>query len=671
MRALRLMGLALFVASCQGPVAPPNPDAGTAPPPPPTQAELPTVEPACEAELTVFEQQVHRPILVRQCAPCHNPEGPAAQSRLHLLNTHTPEAMQANWRAAGALGALQLDGTPELLLRASGTHPKGHPGGDLAPVGSAAYEALSAFVQEAVDPACNARPADPCDGPAFGPRVLRRLTRAEYEASLEDLFSRTSTRGGSLAVDPTVGGFDNHASSLVVGSLFADQLRLNAEALAQEAVEDLEHLLPCTPSPGNEEDCRDLFILRFLSRAYRRPLEPEEQARYAMLFDASARGIFSNGVKAVVTAALQSPHFLYRPELGVPDADGNYRLTNYEIASALSYFLTGRPPDDDLRSAAERGLLVQADERVRQARRLLSSLVGQRSTARFFSAWLDLDRVLTVPKDVATYPEFTPQIREAMRQETERLVRWVMLRGTGTLPELFTAPYSFVDERLEGFYGELGFGDADTEGFRRTEDSPRWHGLLTQGSLLSVHSKPSDASPIHRGKMVRVRLLCQALEPPPAGLVVDPPPVDPNLTTRERYAAHSQVEPCRSCHRLIDPIGFGFGHYDGVGRLSTTEAGQQIETYGQIVDTEHTDGSFQDLAGLAQMLADSPDVHRCFVQRWQRWAYGLDEEEGLHTALELAQTEFVRSGLRIDALLLALAGSEHLQTRTATLTRCK
>ncbi len=654
----RIVASAILIASCGGPA--PGPD----------DTPIPTVEPpiqieVCAAELEVFDNTVNFPILVSKCAPCHNPDGPAAKSRLQLRTEVNLEALQANWQSAATMALADIDGDSELVLRASGEHPEGHGGGAQLQVGSQLYEALSEFVGHARDPDCN-RPAPARKSqPPYGPRMLRRLVPTEYDLTVQALFGRTSTRGASLAIDPSVAGFANHAPSLVIGGLLADQIRLHAEDIADQAVQDLGRLLPCTPSTTNAEDCRDLFIRRFITRAYRRPPSPEEVQRYILLFESTSQGEFQTGAKWVVTAALQSPYFWYRSELGIAQG-GKYELTNHEIATALSYFLTGGPPDALLVSAAERSQLVDPDVRAIHARRLLSTPAGHKATARFFFAWLGLERLQTVAKDQARFPEFDAVIRKSMTRETEQLIRWEMLRGSGTLPDLLSAPYSFMNPELETFYGVVGAGEANAEGYRQVETPGQHFGLLTQGSLLVVHGLPNEASPIHRGKMVRQRLLCQALEPPPAGVIVQPPPLDPNLTARERYAAHSRVEPCRSCHRLIDPIGFGFSNYDAVGRFRSEEAGRPVDAHGRIVDTESTDGPFADLSELAERLANSPDVHACFARRWQRWAYGLGEDEGLQEVLRINESEFRQDGLRIDALLIALARSQHLQTRTST-----
>ena len=645
----------------------PDPDPEPEPTPPERPA-LPPVAAPCEGELATFAQQIWQPILLTSCRGCHQTEGPAKASRFILVGSDDADYLRKNFMAAGAVAQAQLDGTPLILLRASGQHPEGHPGGALVRPGTQAYADLEQFAADASDPACNA-PEDPdptCARPPYGEPGLRRLTAAEYDATLTALFSRTSSRGQALAADPAVGGFSNHARSLVVSPLLADQLRLNAEDIGRQVALHPEAVLPCAPSAEAPGECRDEFIRAFGARAFRRPLTAPELQRYAALFEATADGDFAVGVQWTVTAMLQSPHFVYRSEAGVAAADGTVHLGEHEIASALSYFLTGGPPDAALLEAATQGKLSDPDERERQTRRLLETPAGQRAATGFFFAWLGLDRVETVAKDPVTFPELTPALRRALAAETERFISEVLWRRSGTLEELLTAEYTFVTPELELFYREIGIGERDAQGFSELPGFGQRHGLLTQGSLLTVHGRANESSPIHRGKLVRERLLCQPLQPPPPGLVVEPPPLDPNLTTRERYAAHSEVEPCRSCHRLMDPIGFAFEHFDGVGRYRDQQANRPIDTRGEVVDSPRTDGAFSDLAGLTALLASSPDVSDCFTDKWLRFAYGAAPDEGLECALQEARARFHERGGSVPELLVALARSEHLAVRTST-----
>lgn len=142
--------------------------------------------------------------------------------------------------------------------------------------------------------------------------------------------------------------------------------------------------------------------------------------------------------------------------------------------------------------------------------------------------------------------------------------------------------------------------------------------------------------------------------------------MDPTLTTRERYAAHSEVEPCRSCHKLTDPIGFAFERFDGVGRYRDTQAGRPIDTHGEIVDSPRSDGEFTDLAGLADLLAASPDVSDCFTEKVLRYAYGAAPQAGLGCALEEARGRFDEHGGSVPELWVSLVRAEHMAVRTAT-----
>jgi hypothetical protein len=667
-----LLAAAGCAAEAPGPTPPdtPRPDAGVDPDPEP-DPERPALDPVgepCAGELAVFDAQIWQPILLTTCRGCHQREGAAKDSRFILVAGSDPEHLRKNWLAAGAVAQAQLEGVPLILLRASGRHPEGHPGGALILPGTDAYAALTRFAADATDPACNA-PEDPdptCALPGYGAPMLRRLTAAEYDATLGAVFSQTSTRGRALAADPAVGGFNNNAATLVVSALLADQLRLNAEDLGRQAALHMQDLLPCTPAGADDAACQDAFVRDFGARAFRRPLTEAEVARYRALFEATADGDFAVGVQWVVTALLQSPSFVYRHEVGVAGADGRVHLTGPEIASALAYFLTGAPPDAELRAAAAQGTLTDPDERERQARRLLASPAGKGATAGFFFAWLGLDRIETVAKDPVTFPELTPAVRSALRAETEHFLAEVLERRSGTLRELLSADYTVVTPELELYYREVALGERDADGYAELPGFGQRRGLLTQGSLLTVHGRANESSPIHRGKLVRERLLCQPLSPPPPGLVVQPPPVDPNLTTRERYAAHSEVEPCKSCHRLTDPIGFAFERFDGIGRYRETQAGRPIDTHGEIVDSPRSDGEFADLAGLADLLAASPDVSDCFTEKWLRYAYGAAPEAGLACALEEGRARFAAGGGVVSELLVSLARSEHLAVRTST-----
>jgi hypothetical protein len=189
--------------------------------------------------------------------------------------------------------------------------------------------------------------------------------------------------------------------------------------------------------------------------------------------------------------------------------------------------------------------------------------------------------------------------------------------------------------------------------------------VLALGGVMTTHGRPDSSSPVHRGKLVRERVLCQTLAPPPPGIVVQPPPVDPALSVRERYAAHSAVEPCQGCHKQIDPVGFAFEHFDGVGRYRALDAGRPVNARGQIIDSAATDGEFDGVAELSALLAGSDEVARCFALQWMRFAYGVQENEQLSCALQQLQAAFVQSGGRIRDLLRSTTRTAHFRLREA------
>lgn len=599
-------------------------------------AETPPVVEPCPGDFAYFETKIWQPLLSVKCVGCHNEQGLARGSRLVLAAPTDPEAARKNYAVVRSVADTKLGDQSILLLRPSGTHPAGHPGGTLVPVGSADHATLATFVQHG-EGRCDPGPTKAsCTKGTVGARALRRLSRAEYDATVSDLLGVPSTHGQTLPADVVVAGFDNNAAALHVSALAADKLAVAAEALANEA--KLETLTAC----GADLGC---FVRTFGRRAFRRPLRAGEVARYQALGDA----------RTVVTAMLQSPVFLYRPEIG--GSSGS--LDAFELASELSYLLTGSTPDEALLAAAEKGALADKATLLAEARRLLRDPRAARSLARFTGQWLYVDRLPAVAKDPATYPELTPELKAAMAAETLAFVDRTLRQGNGTFRDLLLSETTFASPALAKFYG---LAAPDAEG--KVATGPTRPGVLSQGGVLTVHAVAASSSPIHRGKLVRERFLCQQLPPPPPGVVVQLPPFDPGKTTRERFAEHSKNEPCKSCHRLMDPIGFGFEAFDGVGRARKDDHGHPLDTKGEIVATDHTDGVFEGVDGLARTLAASEDAQRCFALQWVRFGFGVDDEAETQCAADRVTTAWREGGGTFEALILALVTDPTFFTRT-------
>jgi hypothetical protein len=446
-----------------------------------------------------------------------------------------------------------------------------------------------------------------------------------------------------------------------VTQLLAEQMMNAAEAISQKAVADLPALIPyCDAAVSGEDACATMFIDRFGTRAFRRPLAPAEAARFFDLF-AWGRSTydFAGGIGLVIQALLQSPHFLYRVELGTPDpVEGDVvPLGPYEIASRLSYLLWSSMPDDELFAAADAGELATQEQIAAQARRMLDHPRARQAVANFHSQWLKLTHIETVTKDPATYPLYHDGLRSLWRQETEAFLEHVVFDGEGDVGTLLSAPYSMMNAELAAFYGVDNPPTSDV--FERVELDPSSRaGILTHASLLAVNAKPNQSSPVHRGKFVREMLLCQLLPPPPNDVEIKPPDVKPGSTTRERFKEHSANPECAACHVLMDPIGFGFEHYDGIGQWRDKDQGFAVDASGSLYATRDIDGPFYGAVELAKELAVSAEVRQCVATQWFRFGYGRAEGKTDACAMHEIQGAFAASGNNIKELLVALTQTE-------------
>ena len=506
-------------------------------------------------------------------------------------------------------------------------------------------------------PASEQTPSD-CTQVPSAPRRLWRLTAAQYDNTIRDLFGMEGSFGAGFPADEVIHGFNNNADSLVVTPLMADKLQSAAQDVSSKA--ELSRLVPCASAGANENCLRELAS-KFGERLFRRPLQPTEVDTYLNLAKTAVG--FEPGARLMLLAFLQSPNFIYRFELGKQaEARGQrFVLNDYEIASELSFLLWQTTPDDTLLSAARSGQLHTPVQVRAQVDRMLASPRAKPVVRAFVFEWLGLTQVLTVPKDTARFPELTAEIRAALLAEAERFVDYVMFDQKGSLSGLLSSPVTFLDARLAKFYG-LSSMPEPTQPVMLPEQERR--GILTLGATMLAHARSNDSSPVHRGKLVRERLLCQQLPPPPPGIVIQPPPLDPSKTTRERYAAHSSVEPCLTCHRLMDPIGLTFEHFDGIGRYRPTDNGLPIDAHGEILGSPSSDGKFDSVTQLIDQLDGSPDVERCFSLSWLRFAYGLRESGAQQCVVQRMQQELADQGGSLATIVAALTQSVSFYERT-------
>ncbi|NUO54195.1 MAG: DUF1592 domain-containing protein, partial [Polyangiaceae bacterium] len=404
----------------------------------------------------------------------------------------------------------------------------------------------------------------------------------------------------------------------------------------------------------------------FGKRAFRRPLSAEETARYRGLFDTAIAdpdmGTFEIGIQLVLQAMLQSSQFLYRPEFGEADPiDVDVvRLTHWEMASKLSYMIWNTMPDDTLFAAAEANQLGTKEEIAAQARRMLADDRAKDAIRNFHRQWLRLVQLETISKDTTVYPSYSDALRPMWKEEVERFIEYVVLEDDAKLSTLLTAPYTFVNSDLATFYGEDVVGPAPSgAAFEKVSLDPTHRaGLMTQGALMAVHAEGNQSSPVFRGKFVREQLLCQTLPLPPANLVIEPPELDPSKTTREQFEEIGANPDCASCHALMNPIGFGFENFDGVGLWRDTQNGKPIDPTGTISATESLDGDFAGPVDLASKLSQSSEVASCVTSQWFRFAYNRTVTADDACNLDVVNQAFAASGYDIRELIVALTQTE-------------
>jgi hypothetical protein len=440
-----------------------------------------------------------------------------------------------------------------------------------------------------------------------------------------------------------------------------------AEQLAANAVADLPSLLPCDPATDGEDACARELIADFGLRAWRRPLEAAEVDGLFGLYTATKElDGFEASIELVVAAILQSPYFLYRPELGRVAAGegGIVPLTGHEVATRLSYLFWDSMPDDELFTAASAGDLTDPEGIAEQARRMLLDARAQGATRNFFRQYLGLLNIEEVGKDETMYPQWSPAIARKMRSESLAFIDHVLWEGDGRFETLLTGSFTFVDEELAGFYGLEGV--TGTELVRVELDPSQRAGMLTMPGVLAMNSNANQSSPVYRGKFVREQLLCQHLPNPPDELVVVPPDPDPGLTTRQRFDQHRTDPSCASCHQLMDPIGFGFEKYDAIGMWRETENdGLAIDDSGEIVGTADADGAFNGAVELADRLAGSAQARGCFTTQWFRYGMGRAESAADECALAEVYEAFEASDGNVLDTIVAITRTDAFRYRRA------
>jgi hypothetical protein len=476
---------------------------------------------------------------------------------------------------------------------------------------------------------------------------------------------------GSFAPEPSVHGFDNQAEALSISAGNWEEFASAAQLAADAA--DIASLAPCAVSE-EAESCASTFVLALGRRAYGRLLSNAEEEDLLTLYrQGEAFEGYERGIRTVIEAVLISPHFLYRTEIGIPEpAMAAADLGAEELANAVAFALTGLRPDAALLTRAASDPAFRSPEVLRdEAARLLTTPQSRQHFARFLRGWLGVSDLRAVHKIPALFPHVTSALKAELDTEVDLFLDYVLREQGGTLEALLGASVTFASaSMLGGIYA----GDytpplvppaAPPPGsFAKIELNPRIRrGVLSLASWMAAHAPVHRSSPVDRGLAVRTRFFCQTLAPPPPQATANAPgPGDSVATTRQKFERHTNDATCRSCHRLIDPIGFGMEMMDALGAYREIEAGLPVDSSGELTHTD-VDGPFRGPAELADRLLASRQVRDCFVVQMFRYVEGRDELPADACALASLKEFFATRGRTIGELAMELVAQARFGQR--------
>jgi hypothetical protein len=496
------------------------------------------------------------------------------------------------------------------------------------------------------------------------PAGLRTLTPSQYQASVRDV----------IGADVPVRAVGQWSSAIAAarGGL-APTTVTDYEAVAYEVArwvfEDEARrasVVGCTPTGGAADACAHEFLSRIGRRAFRRALTDEEIARWTGVASSvgAALGDPSLGLEHALAGVLQSPHFLYRAELGsgVAIAPGVRAYSDHEMATRLSYMDWNTTPDDALLDAADRGELATLEGLAEHVERMIADERARVGLRQLFGDLLHASGLAGLEKDTAQFPQWTPELAAAMQEQLVRTAEAAVFGGD--YRNLFTSRTVYLDDRLAALYGMPAAYGPELVPVTLAGDDPRG-GLLTLPGVLAQHAYPGKTSPALRGLFVRKVLLCQEIPPPPPDVDTTLPAPAPGelVTTRALVARHQSDPTCASCHSRMDPIGLALEHFDAIGGWRETQSGLEIDPSGTL------DGiAFDDARGLGEALAQHADVGPCFLANLYAFAAGRTISWRERRELDDVASELATGGFDVREAFRAVATSEVFRVTAAEAT---
>ncbi|HVY70190.1 MAG TPA: DUF1592 domain-containing protein [Verrucomicrobiae bacterium] len=516
---------------------------------------------------------------------------------------------------------------------------------------------MAMWVRQAVDnPDPAFLPLDP------GRVLIHRLSRLEYNLTVRDLLGVDTHPADKFPTDGGGGGgFDNNADTLFIPPILMERYLAAADEILDAAPRN--RLFPVSQGVLQTQHSYALaLVTHHATRAFRRPVGKAEAARYTAIYDQFRHqgANFEESLKQSVKALLVSPNFLFRVELDRADAKP-YRVSDFELASRLSYFLWSSMPDETLFAAARSGKLHEPAELEAQTRRMLRDPKARVFAENFVSQWLRVRDLMTAAQpDANAFPDYNPELRDALYQEVVEFFA-NLLRENRSVLELLDANYTFANERVAKHYGIAGVTGSQFRKVELTDD--RRGGVLSMGAVLTLTSYPRRTSPVLRGKWVLEEILGTPPPPPPPlvkSLPTDDKPTAEGLTFRQQLEEHRHNPNCAACHKRMDPLGFGLENFDAIGRWREQIAGKPVDASGVMATGERFNGP----AELRQiLLGKREDFVRNLSERMLSYALGRGLEFYDIRAVKELASGLARNEFRSTALVTGIVKSYPFQYR--------
>ena len=442
-------------------------------------------------------------------------------------------------------------------------------------------------------------------------------------------------------------------------NVFVRDVEITGPALPPPTLpESHRRLITRLPERGQEHACAVEILGAFAPRAYRRPVEPAEVERLARFVDLAMKngGSFLEGIQVAVQAALCSPHFLFRWELD-PDAvkPGEIReLTDWEVASRLSYFLWSSMPDGELFALASKGELRQNGNLEKQIARMVQDWRSRAFVNSFAGQWLQIRNIWELGIDPDAFPKWDDTLKGAMKEETERFFEAIM-KEDRPVTDLLDADFTYLNEKLARWYDIDGVKGDEFRRVALPKDSPRG-GVLTQGSVLLATSTPTRTSPVLRGKWVLEQLLGTPPPPPPPDVppLTEQKQVDQTASLRQRFEQHRAAADCAGCHAKMDPMGFALENFDATGKWRETDGKFPIDASGELTNGTTFSGPRE----LKQVLRSNKNFVRGLTQKMMIYALGRGLEYYDKCACDAVIAQAAKDGNRFSTLVTGIVTSD-------------